>query len=313
MTKLIDEDMDDYSEEMLRIIRLNVSSDINIEAIEAISLILSELSLSVSFFRKKTHEIGPWTIEWLVDFVPDEKNIKEQLNNMLPEYGVASLKDNDLDILEVENKDWLQECYQQFQPFAVDGFYIYGSHYDGDVPSNLTGLQIDAATAFGSGEHGTTKGCLMALEKLVSKDFKPSNIMDMGAGSGILAIAGYKRYNVPTIAVDNDKESVRMAEVHRDLNNVSKDDLASVYGDGYKCNDIQGKKYDLIFVNILAGPLIEMAVDLALFLSDKGYAILSGMLVEQADDVLNAHIEQGLELVDRIDIDGWSSLTIRKK
>ncbi len=315
MTKTYKMQADDgLSSPLYRIIFL-LPMDIPEQKVEIISQALGEMALASSYFKEKTPQIGPWSIEWIVDFTPDRKEISEIIEKSLLESDITDfdVNEDNLSMESVIQTDWLKQCYQQFQPFEVGAFYIYGSHYKGEINPNLTGLQIDAATAFGSGEHGTTKGCLLALEKLVSKDFKPKNILDMGSGSGILAIAGYKRYKVPTLAVDNDKESVRVTEVHRNLNDIPKEAIKAVYGDGYKCDEVQNSNgFSLIFANILASPLKAMAPELANYLADDGYAILSGMLEEQANDVLAEHEKQGLRLIDRIDIDGWSTLTIKK-
>jgi len=316
MTKTVNEDAESYLSSPLFVTRLLLPIEIEKETIENFSFCLGDMSLSASYFKKKTHGTESWIVEWLIDFTPDMKEMNNLINIGLLENGLTDtmLSDENLTLEKVAvGTDWLKECYQPFEPFEVDEFFIYGSNYTKEISSNLTGLQIDAATAFGSGEHGTTKGCLMALEKLVKTDFNPRNILDMGAGSGILGIAAYKRYNVPTLAVDNDRESVRVAAIHRDLNNIPSNDMESVYGDGYNCDEVKDtKSFDLIYANILAAPLREMAPDLAKYLSQDGYAILSGMLEEQANDVLKSHTDQGLELVDRIDIDGWSTLTIKR-
>ncbi len=315
MTKTYKIQADDgLSSPLYRIIFL-LPMDIPERKIEIISEALGDMALASSYFKKKTPQIGPWTVEWLVDFTPDRKEIIEIIEKSLSSSDIIDfdVNEDNLSMESVIQTDWLKQCYQQFQPFEVGGFYIYGSHYEGTINQNLTGLQIDAATAFGSGEHGTTKGCLLALEKLVGKNFKPNNILDMGSGSGILAIAGYKRYKVPTLAVDNDRESVRVTAIHRNINNIPEDAIKVVYGNGYKCDEVQNSSgFNLIFANILAGPLKDMAFELANCLTDDGYAILSGMLEEQANDVLAEHEKLGLKLIDRINIDGWSTLTIKK-
>ena len=315
MTKTINEDGDVYLTSPLYVIRLLLPLETKQEAIEIVLNTISDMALSASYFTKEYNGNELLTIEWLIDFTPDMAEMRTLIDAGIvnAEISNISLNDNNLALEKVIQTDWLEECYQQFEPFKVDGFFIYGSNYDKEIPDGLIGLQINAATAFGSGEHGTTKGCLMALEKLVASGFAPNNILDMGTGSGILAIAAYKRFNVPTLAVDNDRESVRVCGEHRDLNNVPSSELISVYGNGYDCDEVrQLSIFDLIYANILAGPLKEMAPDLSKYLSSNGYAILSGMLEDQANEVLEAHKNQGLELVDRIDIDGWSSLTLNK-
>lgn len=294
-------------------ITLGLIEGMTLEHVEIITPALEELSLAVTSKRDKVPNLSPWRVSWLVDFIPDRGDIENILRRAITMNGWDGLEvtDQSLIIESVIQENWLEKCYREFQPFGVGGFFIYGSHYLDGVPDGLTGLQIDAATAFGSGEHGTTKGCLLGLEGLVAQGFQPKDILDVGSGSGILAIAGYKRFPVPAIATDIDRESVRVAALHRDLNNVPEESMLSLLGDGYDIPEVQsGKPFDLIFANILAGPLKVLAPDLAASLSKDGYAILSGMLIEQADDVLAAHEACGMKLVKKYDIDGWSSLTL---
>ena len=314
MSDLLDNfDAENQLTSPLYTITYELAADMDESHVEMLKPALEDMALAITSQRDKVPNDGPWRLTWLVDFIPDRTEIEATLNRAIAMNGwdALSVSADNPRIESVVQENWLEKCYQTFAPFEVGGFFIYGSHYEGGVPEGLTGLQIDAATAFGSGEHGTTKGCLLALEDLVAEGFKPAQILDVGSGSGILAIAGYKRYNVPCLATDNDRECVRVAALHRDLNDVPADALRSVYGEGYDVAEIKSDQpFDLIFANILAAPLRELAPDLAANLSKDGYAILSGMLVDQADSVLEAHTPHGLELKEKYEIDGWATLIL---
>ena len=171
---------------------------------------------------------------------------------------------------------------------------------------------MDAGAAFGSGEHATTQGCLLALAALRDGGFHPANALDMGCGSGILAIAAVKLHGCLALAVDSDPRAVAFAREAVRRNGAARR-VAVRSGDGYAAPGVgERAPYDLAFANILAGPLIAMAPDLAAVLKPGGVAILSGMLADQADAVRDAHRSAGLAPFDRRDLRGWSTLTMTK-
>jgi ribosomal protein L11 methyltransferase len=280
---------------------------------------LLDNALAQTALRQGNH-LGPWVLDWFLEEKPDLADLTARLQVKAALLG-HDLSDIQWTIETVNtDTDWLADSYQAFPPFSVGPFYIYGSHYadnpewDG-VPDGLMGLQIDAATAFGSGEHGTTKGCLQAMLDLKGAGICPWNVLDMGTGSGILAIAAWKLWKTPILAVDIDAESVRVTEHHAALNgvNLGGSALSTQAGDGFSASLIDTKKpYELVIANILAAPLIDMAGDLAAVVDKPGYVILSGMLVEQAESVLEAYKTHGLHLKDRYDIGEWTSLLLRR-
>jgi ribosomal protein L11 methyltransferase len=173
-------------------------------------------------------------------------------------------------------------------------------------------LCIDAATAFGSGEHETTKGCLIAFDRLAeTHSFK--NALDMGCGSGILAIGMVKIWpGIFATAIDIDPESIIVTKRHAAMNGAA--DLISMQaGDGYAAPFAQqNAPYDLIGANILASPLIDMAGDLNAVLLPGGFCVLSGLLARQEQDVTAAHTALGLVLADKIELGDWRVLVMRK-
>ncbi len=257
---------------------------------------------------------GDWNLQWIaLEIVSDE-----ELNRRMAigfDLANVQLSENSVwDITAIEDRDWLTESYSAFPPFDVGPFFIYGSHYDGDVPEGKMGLQIDAATAFGTGEHGTTKGCLQFMLRLKDDGACPWNVLDMGCGSGILAIAAWKLWKTPVLAVDIEDESVRVAKVHQSMNGVADGQAAMscFAGDGYATSQVQDRKpYDLIVANILAAPLIAMAEECKNVSDASGYVILSGMLREQAEAVREAYEAQNFNFIDRIDIGEWTSLLLQ--
>lgn len=296
---------DEVTPGLLLTVRLSVPLKLSDKIVADMASVLEPEAISTSWEKTKT----AWDILWLVDFRPQIANLIKKLNTI----GKTSLKAADIKVEPVGDVNWLEASYQQFPAFRIKSFYIHGSHFDGKIPKGLTPLQIDAATAFGSGEHGTTRGCVEALCHLKESGYKPRRILDMGAGSGILAIAACKLWNKPTFAIDNDREATRVACRHRKLNGISADQLICATGDGYKARRVvQSEPFDLIIANILAQPLIDMAPALGANLSKKGKVVLSGLLTTQAADVLEAHTAVGLKKVKQIKHDEWSTLILQR-
>ena len=235
------------------------------------------------------------------DFVSSAAN--EQIT--LPSYKIEVLK----------NKNWLTENVIKFDPIETDDFLIYGVHEQSAPVTEKPSIKIYAATAFGSG-HQTTKSCLNAISDLNKQNVKHKNILDMGTGSGILALACAKIWgqdNPIITAVDIDEESVRV-KTQNAFDNKLEQFLNVAQSDGY-CSEIVQKNapYDIILSNILARPLIEMAPMLYKHLKTGGYCVLSGFVTDQVDWVRKAHQELGLSLVKTYNIDNWYALLMEKK
>ncbi|WP_135075852.1 50S ribosomal protein L11 methyltransferase [Terasakiella sp. SH-1] len=217
----------------------------------------------------------------------------------------------DVKISEVENKDWLAEYARSYPPLQIGRYFIYGSHFDGTLPAGKIALKVEAATAFGTGEHASTNGCLQALDRL-SKRYRFNQPLDMGCGSAILAMAIAKTWGAPVIASDIDAQSVDVARYNAEVNGVGSY-ILPVCGDGYRTPSVsRNGPYDLIMANILARPLSSMAKDLAKHLQPGGFAVLAGFLDRDANWVFAAHRCHGLRLVERIKVDGWQTLILRK-
>ncbi len=266
---------------------------------------LSESALSTSLLRLGDPFHGTWQLQWLMEGAPDKNAIMDIL---APLAGNENLAPPDPAIEKLPDINWLEHSYRQFPPFSVGRFFIHGSHCADALPADQINLEIEAATAFGSGEHGTTSGCLLLMEQLQDGGYNPRQVLDMGCGSGILSIAAAKLWNVPVLAVDIDPESVRVTTRHRDANGIG-NTLTARAGDGFAVVD---QSYDLIIANILPQPLKMMAGDLMNRLNPGGYAILSGLLLDQAQGILDTYTALGGILQTRLDRGEWAALLIRK-
>ena len=275
--------------------------------VETVDDVLSEAGAqSISSFE--SDDDRSWRVTALF---ADQPSHDELVNALVAALGAETRAVDDLDIAQLEPRDWVSENLAAFPPLAAAGFWIHGSHTD--APDNdLIPIVIDAGPAFGSGEHATTEGCLIAIDELAATT-KISRALDMGCGSGILAIAIAKRWpEAGVLGVDNDTPSVRFAREAVATNGVT-DQVIIVEGDGYSVPDVASHgPYELIAANILLRPLVAMSADLASHLAPGGTAVLSGLLVDQAKAAASAHEQQGLALIDRHDLRGWTALVMRK-
>ncbi len=284
----------------------------------------SALSMSVTASDSattSTKNYCSWVLECIMPYLPKTDEIISKIYLQAVAYNIQHIEilTQDIEIKEISTDiNWLEETYQGFKPFCIGSFFIYGSndHRDIKVAEGQIGLQIDAVTAFGSGDHETTKGCLQAMLDLKGKGVCPWNILDMGTGSGILAIAAWKLWKSPILAIDNDEESIKLATRHVQINGITlgKSAITCEYGNGFNAPIISKKKpYELILANILAAPVIEMAPALVGVLDDNGYVVLSGMLKEQSNLVASAYEGEGLTLKKSYNIGNWSTIVLQKR
>ena len=258
---------------------------------------------------------GEWQIDAIFDGRPEEARLEQlvamALNMAVDEAGESAPR-LEWKLGPVEQKNWVLEVEQRYPPISVGPFFICASHYDGAVPLGQIGLLVDAGMAFGTGEHSTTSGCLRAMADLAKAGFAPKRVLDMGCGSGILAIAAHKLWpNARVLGVDLDPIAVEVSHENARINQCSERNLRWQAGDGYLHADVAHLgPYDLIIANILARPLMRMSKHLALHLAPRGRGILSGLLSYQEPMVLSAHRLQGLKLLNAKREKGWSALTI---
>jgi ribosomal protein L11 methyltransferase len=215
---------------------------------------------------------------------------------------------------DLPDKDWVAENQRSFQPFRIGPFWVHPSHVRDGMPAGLLPIEIDAGLAFGTGTHATTRGCLEMLATLDPAE--TTNAVDVGCGSGILAIAMAKLWQRPVLGGDNDPEAVEVA-----IENAQRNAVAPlcrfVISIGLQAPELARRApYDLIVANILAGPLVEMSETFASATRGGGRVLLSGLLVEQAEMVLSAYTQRGFVIERHIDLESggaeWRSLLLRK-
>lgn len=247
---------------------------------------------------------GALTIEILFQQKPSDDEVRKTLARC----GVNS----PFTVTSLGSLDWIREVARNLEPMQIGRWVVYGAAFRDQAPGKALGLQIDATSAFGTGEHPTTRGCLLKLDELLAREPDSRNwrMLDMGCGSGILAMAFAKATNGQALGVDMDEDSVAIAHENIQTNGVA-DRVHIVVGTGYAPAIVHERApYDLIMANVFADPLCEMAADLAHHLKPGGHAILSGILNDQADRVVAAHSQQGLILRERT-VDGeWSVLAL---
>ncbi|MBK5927914.1 50S ribosomal protein L11 methyltransferase [Rhodobaculum claviforme] len=216
----------------------------------------------------------------------------------------------DFAVSEVPEIDWVAHVRRELSPVEAGRFFVHGSHDADRVPEGRIALLIEAAMAFGTGHHGTTLGCLRALDRLAD-GWTPASVADIGAGTAVLAMAAARVWpEARVVASDIDPVAVDVARANLEVNGMV-GQVETVVAPGFDAPALAGP-FDLILANILMGPLVELAPGMAAHLAPGGRAILSGLLVAQADAVLAAHTAQGLTLETREDLGEWATLVLRR-
>lgn len=273
--------------------------------------VLEERLLEAGFVvsSREMSRDGPWSIEIIGE---------------APEAAVAAAIRDAAHTLGVEeptwqwqalpDRDWVAENQRSFQPFAVGPFWVHPSHATEPAPSGSLPLRIDAGLAFGTGTHATTRGCLELLATL--DPATTANAVDVGCGSGILAIAMAKLWRRPLLGGDNDAQAVEVAKENATLNGVG--ELCHfVHSVGLRDAGLAARApFDLVVANILAGPLTELSDSFAAAVRPGGRVLLSGLLVEQAGHLLAVYARRGLAFERRIDLESngawWRTLLLKR-
>jgi len=274
------------------------------DAVPPYEAALLAVSATVSLFHDEATD--HWRIEAVRDTLADQDSLQAALALAAGLTGHEAVLERSL----TESDGWLARTVEAFPEQAIGRrFLIRPTHVPPRPTYGRIPLVLDAGLAFGSGEHASTQGCLMALERLPRR---ARRVLDVGSGSGILAMGAAKLFHVPALATDIDPWSVRVAEENAKMNGL-KPRLRAILACGYQHRAIKrGAPYDLIFANILARPLCAMASDLAAHLAPGGTAILAGLLGKQARMVLVAHQRAGLVLKRKIGVGAWATLVLRK-
>ncbi|MGH6972992.1 MAG: 50S ribosomal protein L11 methyltransferase, partial [Stellaceae bacterium] len=237
------------------------------ESAEAAVAALDGLCGAISAFEQPD---GAWRVEGLAMALPEHGAVVARLALAWSGRGEAP----PVAVERLPARDWLRENQASFVPFRVGRFFVHGGNFAGRAPGGTVPLLIDAATAFGTGEHGSTKGCLLVLSRLA----RPRRVLDMGTGTGILAIAAAKRYRRSVLAADIEVEAVRVAGVNAARNGVTTR-IRPVRAGSYRRRTLaRSAPFDLVLANILARPLAVLARDLGRALASRGVAVLAGLL-----------------------------------
>lgn len=240
-----------------------------------------------------------------------EEEQREMLHVLIAQAALPYSAAPDIREVRLKDIDWVSKVQKDFPAFHMGPFYVHGSHIEEAMPHNKFPLLIDAAAAFGTGEHATTAGCLLALaEEKKTRRHTPS-VLDMGCGTAILAIGAARLWkDAHIVACDNDPKAVDVSAHNLRVNRIAKRSTAFV-SDGYKTAKARRQKHNVIVANILAKPLMKMARQASAQIDAGGTLILSGLLNSQEPMVLSAHRMQGRYLKKRIRRGNWSVLVLK--
>ncbi len=216
-------------------------------------------------------------------------------------------------VSEVPDVDWVAKVRRELQPVEAGRFFVFGSHDIDRVPQDRVALQIEATVAFGTGHHGTTLGCLRAFDALFEAGFRPGRVADIGCGTAVLAMAAAAVLpDALVIASDIDQVAVDVARANVGINGLQ-GRIACLEAAGFAHPELAAAApFDLVFANILKGPLVELAPPMAAHVTQGGRVILSGLLVDQAAVVTAAYVAAGFALHNRSDIGDWATLVMQR-
>ena len=243
---------------------------------------------------------GAWSAELHFAAPPDQETLRELV-------GSAGGDSRHLTVESVAEQDWVAASLSGLRAVEAGRFVVHGAHDRARVPPNRIGIEIEAALAFGTGHHGTTRGCLLAIDALARRR-TPRRVLDIGTGTGVLAIAAARAFHRPVVATDIDRVAVVAARDNARRNR------AGAYMSPRLATGARGitGRYDLILANILLGPLTRLAAPLARLTARHGTVVLSGLLREHGNAALAAYRAQGLALERRIPLDEWTTLVLRR-
>lgn len=214
---------------------------------------------------------------------------------------------------DVPDQDWVSHVQRNLPPVEAGRFFLFGNHDAHKVPKSSIGLLIEASMAFGTGQHGTTKGCLLVLNDLITEGVSPKKIIDIGCGTAVLAMAAAKIWDETIIASDIDPTAVAVAKINL-ISNKLEQKVSCIQSKGFSHPSISEEgPYDLIFANILKGPLIDMVPEFSEHCAFGGTIILSGLLNEQYDEVLRAYIRAGFKLIQKKSLGEWMTLRMQRE
>jgi ribosomal protein L11 methyltransferase len=248
----------------------------------------------------------PWMVEVYFGHEPDQDNVRA-----LVAAAVGEELAQKIEFGRVEQKDWIASSLEGLSAVRAGRFLVHGSHDRASVKANDIGLEIEAALAFGTGHHGTTRGCLLFIDEILKRR-RPRHVIDVGSGTGVLAMAVARALREKVAAGDIDAQAVAAARANARINRAGAW-VRPVVAKGvvHPALDRPGR-YDLILANILARPLRHLAPSLARIAAPHAELVLSGLLARDVPGVLSAYRAQGFSLWRRHDIEGWATLMLRR-
>lgn len=218
----------------------------------------------------------------------------------------------DFAVSKIEDQDWVAQVRRELHPVHAGRFTVYGAHDSHSVGPHQIGLCIEAAMAFGTGHHGTTRGCLTLFDRMLRRGHVGHAVADIGCGTGVLAMAAAKTWRCHVVATDIDAIAQATARANMVANSVAPWVVTGTAPGFRHQAHRDAAPYDLVFANILAAPLKRLAPEIAKHLRPGGVAILSGLLTHQAPGVAAVYRGHGLNVVDRVCLGEWTSLTVRR-
>ena len=242
---------------------------------------------------------------WRIDAFPTLTAEGEALTAVLSDYAELSVTSEVL-----ADADWLAMALSGLPPVRAGRFFVFGVHDRGRAPINAVNLRIEAGAAFGTGHHGTTVGCLLAYDRLLKRHKAPGKVLDIGCGTGILAIGAARTGARTVVGTDIDRISVRISRENAKINRVKG---GFVHASGLHHRLVaRHAPYDLVFANILARPLVSLAERIRGALRPGGLVILSGLLRSQERTVRAAYLSKGFRVVFHIHRDAWATLVLER-
>ncbi len=234
-----------------------------------------------------------------------------QKNSVLPRFAqVLGVNENKIEIEILPDIDWVSHSLEGLNPVRAGRFFVHGSHDRDKVKPGDLAIEIDAGQAFGTGHHGTTVGCLELIADVMEHE-KPQNALDLGTGSGILAIGIALIKPIRILATDIDPIAIKVAKENFALNGVAKT-ITAITATGLDDEEIKKRSpFDLIVANILANPLIELAPQMVPALKKGGSIVLSGILEEQHDRVVKAFEAEGAKYIKTLHHEGWVAIHLK--
>ena len=285
-------------------LNITASPDAAFDLADALGMEGVMTALSVTIFAAPQDTMNG---NMLVQGLYESKDAAEQIKASLEAAQMISA-----DIEQLPAKDWVSETQAGLPPVRAGRFLVYGSHDADKVDNDVVPLLVDAGMAFGTGHHGTTAGCLRIFSDLLDAAVKMETVLDLGCGAGILAMAAAKTLpDSAIVATDIDPDAIMVTDANIIENGVT-GRIETAVANGFESPVLNGRQFDLIFANILAGPLMSLADNIVAATAPNGHVILSGILDEKADQVTACFEKAGLDVLPQPSLQGWTSLLATK-